>query len=302
MKLFFIVLATLWLSTSSAKNTVTSLSEKISFWNQPRRGANFFNRIELKERFVAARDFGLEFVRLAPNDWIKGRSNSERGDFLIGSAHASFKELNVADLKELKRVLKMADEASIKVVLTMLALPGSRVPRHNGGKDRDLRLWLDRSFQDQAIHFWKLLAAELKDQPGIVGYNIINEPVPEWAADKPNEWNPREYSSWAESIKGTPRDLNAFYSKVVKAIRTVDRNTPIILDSGSFASPRAFQNLKPVQDDGTIYSFHFYEPHLYTHQMKTTSPIEYPGEIPVSENSGARKKSGMPHEFLNFFL
>ena len=50
-----------------------------------------------------------------------------------------------------------------------------------------------------------------------MGYNIINEPVPEMAT--------------------------AFYTRVVSAIREVDPYTPIVLDSGFYASANAFSIL-----------------------------------------------------------
>ncbi|MBI5386425.1 MAG: hypothetical protein HZA90_17275 [Verrucomicrobia bacterium] len=42
-------------------------------------------------------------------------------------------------------------------------------------------------------------------------------------------------------MQGTPADQSFFYEKAVRAIRDVDGETPIILDSGFYATPGAFK-------------------------------------------------------------
>ncbi|EEM02614.1 Cellulase [Bacillus pseudomycoides] len=69
-------------------------------------------------------------------------------------------------------------------------------------------------------------------------------------------------------MEGTTADLNKFYQKVVTSIREVDKETPIILDSGLYATPWAFKYLKPVKDNKTLYAFHMYEPYELTSQRE----------------------------------
>ena len=93
------------------------------------------------------------------------------------------------------------------------------------------------------------LALELKDRPAVVGYNIINEPHPETAKNnRYNDFWTEDYEKWYAKVKGTTADLNRFYEKVINSIREVDKETPIILDSGLYATPWAFKYLKPVED------------------------------------------------------
>jgi hypothetical protein len=42
---------------------------RLSFWDSPKRGANLFNQVETRERLRAAREAGLEWVRLVPDKW-----------------------------------------------------------------------------------------------------------------------------------------------------------------------------------------------------------------------------------------
>ena len=95
-----------------------------------------------------------------------------------------------------------------------------------------------RSIEQQASQFWKGLALELKDHPAVVGYNIINEPHPETAKNnRYNDFWTEDYEKWYAKVKGTTADLNRFYEKVINSIREVDKETPIILDSGLYATP-----------------------------------------------------------------
>lgn len=255
---------------------------KIAFWDSPRCGANLFNQVELKERLVAARRAGVEFVRLAPNKWLNGRPESRRGDFLLGRPEA-FATLDANDLALLIRVLDGAQAADLKVVLTMLSLPGSRWSQHNGGV-QEFALWQDFGRQEQAIDCWRQLARALKGHPAIVGYNLLNEPCPE-RATRPRlaDWFTGDYEGWQARVRSTPADLSRFYEKAVRAIREIDSETPIILDSGFYATPWAFKVFQPVNDVNTLYSFHFYEPYAFTNH-RNQGRFVYPGTIPTGES------------------
>ena len=163
----------------------------------------------------------------------------------------------------------------------MLSLPGARWKQHNNNvEERKIRE--DFTQQDVALSFWKPLAAELKGHPAIVGYNIHNEPSPEFIKPRLQDWYTENYPDWYKKVQGTPADLNLFYRKAVKAIREVDSETPIVLDSGFFGETWAFKILEPVADDKILYSFHLYEPYTYNSQFNK-GRFTYPGKAPVGE-------------------
>src|SRR5829696_7796090 len=171
MKRLFFGLAVLFALNSPA----LANDGKIKFWNQQRKGANWFNNVPTREWLAAAKEAGIEVVRLAPNNW-----KSQQRDFLIGSADR-FDGIVEPDYQKLKEVLDQANALGLKVVITTLSLPGARYRQANGDKP-DFRLWRDAQYLPQAALFWKQLAQRLKNHPAIVGYNILNEPVPERAA------------------------------------------------------------------------------------------------------------------------
>src|SRR5215213_3855771 len=201
MKRLLSVLAVLFALTSP----VLANGGKIKFWNQQRKGANWFNKVPTREWLVAAKEAGIDVVRLAPNNW-----KSQQRDFLIGSADR-FDGIVEQDFQKLKEVLDQADALGLKVVITTLSLPGARYRQANGDKP-DFRLWRDPQYLPQAALFWKQLAQRLKNHPAIVGYNILNEPVPERATGL-RELRTQDLLAWYARVLDTPADLNRFNSQ-----------------------------------------------------------------------------------------
>lgn len=245
--------------------------DKMKYWATPRKGANFFNAVDTPERFDAARALGLEYIRLTPSKW-KG----EKRDFLIGDADR-FDGIPPKDLALLRKTLDTATKFQLKVIVVPLSLPGCRWRQHNGNKN-DLRLWQDSSYHRQSARFWQELARALKGHPAVYGYNLINEPTPEMVNKRGGFWD-KDPVQWATEVHNTPADLNTLYRTITQAIRTVDKETPIVLDAAEYASPLAFPALEKQPDPRTLYAFHMYEPWVYTNLPENNGRFTYPGII-----------------------
>jgi hypothetical protein len=200
------------------------MDTKISFWNShPRRGANCMNEVPSEKWFMEAASIHIQWIRLAYDKW-----DTDERDFLLGDA-SDYNGLVKNDLDKLREVLSWAEKYNLKVVVTPLSLPGCRWSQNNGFKP-DTRLWEDFAFQQKAIRFWVDLASELKDFPCIVAYDILNEPCPELRTGIEEQTIPGEagrFIKWYQQYKDTPRDLPAFYTRIIHAIRTVDSETPV---------------------------------------------------------------------------
>jgi endoglucanase len=250
-------------------------ASKIEFWKTPLRGANFSNKIPTREWFEAAKNQHIEFVRMAPDYW-----HSQERDFLIGDT-TRFNRIVQADLKKLQEVLGWANETGIKVVLTMLSQPGARLIQLNNNRP-DTLLWIDSGFHKASASFWKQIASALKDHPALIGYDILNQPHPESMFGFRDFWT-ESFAAWYEDHRGTSADLNEFNLTVVNAIRNVDPDTPIIVESGHYGHPWAFEYLRPLNFKNVIYSFHMSEPYEYTQKVHNRGRYKYPGSIPVGE-------------------
>ncbi|MES2442049.1 MAG: cellulase family glycosylhydrolase [Pseudomonadota bacterium] len=248
----------------------------IDWWDVPRHGGNSFNLAPPDQGyFDALAGYGADWVRLAPDKW-KGAHR----DFLIGDAD-KYTGIPPADLATLQAVLARAHKAKLKVVISPLSLPWLRWIQNNGNQ-YDGRLWQDKAHWDQAVAFWRDLATALKGNPAIGAYNLINEPTPEKGAGLDEHGDPAAGIAWYAANRGTARDLPAFYRAVIAAIRAVDPDTPIMLDSGWYAAADAFYWPGPLEDPALLYAFHMYEPWTVTSapNLKRAVPIPYPGMAP----------------------
>ncbi|MBN1505893.1 MAG: cellulase family glycosylhydrolase [Sedimentisphaerales bacterium] len=259
-----------------ARGEQTAAGKKIDFWDRQRKGANFFNRVPAAQRFKAASELGLEFIRLVPDKW-----ESAGRDFLIGSAD-EYRGLVEADLATLKATLDLAAASGNRVILGMLSLPGARWQQHNDGK-QDYRLWNSQAYQAQAVQFWRDLAAGLRGHPAIVAFNPLNEPHPERQAglDGPEEAG---FPDWLQKHRGTCGDLDRFYRNVCPAIREVDPDTPILVEGYGYGSVNGLSCLSPIGDPSILYSFHFYDPWAYTTTRVNKGRYVYPDRMPESWN------------------
>lgn len=251
----------------------------IRFWDSPQYGGNSFNRLPpTLGYFKALKGYGATWVRLSYDKW-----QPQQRDFLLGSADR-YTGLMPADLAALNATLDRAHAAGLKVVITPLSLPGMRWAQNNNNRFDD-RLWQDKAYWEQAAQFWQDLASELKNHPAVAAYNLINEPAPERQGQLAEHATAQAMQAWYAQHAQTARDLPAFYNQLIKAIREVDPNTPIMVDAGWYGAADAFEYWpKRLNDSKVLYSVHMYEPYAATSapNMKRAKPYRYPGMVPFA--------------------
>ncbi len=245
---------------------LTQAATRNNFWNTSQKGANVFNHSVSITDIRAAKKYGITFIRLAPDKFP-----SAHRDFLIGDAN-DYRGLIKEDLAKLKQILDMCQKEEMPVVITMLSLPGSRWKQNNQDQD-DLRVWKEEKYQIQTARFWQDLAEALKDHPVIVGYNILNEPHPE------RIFEPKAININTVAQSKVQKMLYSFYNRTIQSIRLSDKHIPIVLDSSAYADAKTFILLKPHEDSNILYSFHMYEPYVYTNHKMNSGKIRYPGNI-----------------------
>lgn len=156
------------------------------------------------------------------------------------------------DLAALDQAVTAAEQAGLYVVLTCREGPG------RADFNRSYEIWRDDAAQDAYVRMWRHLASHYRGRASIVGYDLMCEPHPDDDAGKPlGDWD-------------------ALASSITAAIREVDAQTPIIVNSIGWAYPREFARLQPTGDPRTVYEVHMYDPHYYTHQ-KPDDRRAYPG-------------------------
>ncbi|EJN09270.1 glycoside hydrolase family 5 protein, partial [Herbaspirillum sp. YR522] len=248
--------------------------DPLAFWDSQRRGGNSFNRLPPGQSyFDALRAHGARWVRLSYDKWPSGRR-----DFLIGDAD-HYQALDPHDLATLRQVLDRIERAGLKAVIAPLSLPLSRWRQHNGGKFDD-RLWQQRVHWQQAARFWRDLALALRGHAALVGYNLVNEPAPEYRGGLAEHASADAMRQWYAGHRDGPRDLPAFYGELIAAIRAVDDTMPLMVDAGWYGAADAFSYWPArLPDARVLYSFHMYEPYATTSapNARRAQPYRYPG-------------------------
>ena len=93
------------------------------------------------------------------------------------------------------------------------------------------------------IPVWGHMAAHFKNRSALISYEVLNEP--HGISD----------ARW-----------NAIQQSVVDAIRAIDTVHTIIVGPGSWNSYNNLAAMPVYRDTNLIYTFHFYDPFLFTHQ------------------------------------
>jgi endoglucanase len=99
--------------------------------------------------------------------------------------------------------------------------------------------------EDALVALWSDLAKRYKDYPdNVLAFELINEPL--------YYYNNAGYQK--------------FVSRLVAAVRAESPTRWIIIGATRSSSVETLQELQPLDDARVMYTFHFYEPYMVTHQ------------------------------------
>ena len=182
--------------------------------------------------------------------------------------------------KNLDNLISMAQNANLFVTIAFRTGPGrSEFTFFDKGDDdwfpasyRNDNVWKDNSTQKAWADMWQQVALSYKNNPIVVGYNLMVEPNSQSMAFKKELWEPDEFYP---KFKNNLANWNNFYPQIVQSIRQIDTKTPIIVGGMGYSAISWLPYLKPSPDPYLVYSAHQYEPSSYTHDE--TSKSKYPG-------------------------
>ncbi|HIP96008.1 MAG TPA: hypothetical protein EYH32_02200, partial [Anaerolineae bacterium] len=100
------------------------------------------------------------------------------------------------------------------------------------------RVWGEQTAQDAWVEMWRYTAQRYKDNPIVVGYDLMCEPNSNEVGDFPagdplDVWDPEEFYT---QYGGTLYDWNQLYPRITTAIREVDPNTPILIGGMAYSA------------------------------------------------------------------
>jgi len=299
LRIFVIVLLVLVVVSSGAFGASGISRAKASLdpwtlWVGPTalRGANIYQRrvyLELDgEDFMGSGPFGPPFVQSDFDALAAMGANyvniSCPGVF---SEKAPY-ELDSAAEANLDALLGMAAAADLFAVISFRAGPGrTDFSICCFGEDWyddtyiDDSVWSVQAAQDAWVAMWRYAAERYRNNPVVVGYDLMVEPnANEVLFD---QWEPAVF--YAEH-GGSLADWNGLFPRIVEAIREVDAQTPILVQSMGYSAVDWLPWTRVIEDDRMIYAVHQYQPYVYTHQEEPLVNT-YPGFFDGDEDGTA---------------
>jgi glycosyltransferase involved in cell wall biosynthesis len=256
---------------------------KLGYWSAGFGGVNMYSEAPRSD-FEAASRLGVKVIRLG----AVGGAQDFR--YLVDNTGTEAL-LSEANLGRLAQSLGRARHCGLQVIITLCHVPGRLFGL--GADQDDLRLVSTAEFRQKFITMWGMLARFLRRFDHVIGYDLINEPATSddvgrgFFEDMPNQ---------------TANVLNELYTGAIQEIEKNDQVTPIILESGYWASPRMFKHLTPHQNERIIYSFHFYAPRALTSRRANKGRFAYPGTAPLGPNPGRSEERFWDKEALRNIL
>jgi hypothetical protein len=102
-------------------------------------------------------------------------------------------------------------------------------------------LYFSQTSQDEMSDIWVRIAKRYKNDPIIIGYDVINEPLAHYFKEQIPDYNHR---------------LFVLYQRMVKDIRSADKKHTIFLNGSVWAGD--FGVFESIIDDNVVYEFHKY--------------------------------------------
>jgi hypothetical protein len=137
----------------------------------------------------------------------------------------------------LDRLVAWCRESGLRVIIDLHAAPGGQTGvNHDDGTGFPLTFYVPR-YRRLTVALWQALAAHYRDEPAILGYDLLNEPISPYSDE--DYLNPR---------------LEPLYRDIVAAIRSVDTNHVVLLAGAQWSTSFAVFN-RPF-DANAVYTYH----------------------------------------------
>ena len=154
-------------------------------------------------------------------------------DLYMGERNSGFKYFD--------RLIDWCREEQLYVLLDMHCAPGGQTGDNIDDSYGYPYLFKSKSSQDLMTEIWVKIADKYKDEPVIIGYDIVNEPIAHYFNDELSDLNQK---------------LVLLYSRIVKEIRVVDKEHIIFLNGSNWSGN--FDVFEEVIDSNVVYEFHKY--------------------------------------------
>lgn len=166
----------------------------------------------------------------------------------------NYRLIETDGLSYLKKALTLADKYNIGIILDLHAAPGAQNCDWHSDSTGKAFFWEKEKFRKETLNLWEEIVSGVKDEPALIGFDVINEPV---LGQKPT------------SI------LTKFYKEAIKRIKAIDKKHTIFLEGDIWAQRIDF--LKDLIEENVSISIHTYQPLEFTFNFVPF--YRFPGRI-----------------------
>ena len=193
-------------------------------------------------------------------------------DLYMGQRNAGFTYFD--------RIIDWCREEKLYVLLDMHCAPGGQTGDNIDDSYGYPYLLKSKSSKDVMTAIWVDIAKKYKDEPVIVGYDLINEPVAHYFQDE---------------IDALNTELLSLYKQTVSAIRKVDKKHTIFLN-GSIWSGN-FNVFKEMIDDNVVYEFHKYWFDVNQNAVQNYVDFSNQHQVPIYLGESGENTDEWVHDF-----
>jgi hypothetical protein len=154
-------------------------------------------------------------------------------DLYMGERNAGFKYFD--------RLIDWCRQENMYVLLDMHAAPGGQTGDNIDDSYGYPYLFKSKSSQDLMTEIWVKIAEKYKNEPVIIGYDIVNEPIAHYFNDELPYLN---------------HQLFLLYKRIITEIRAVDKDHTIFLNGSNWSGN--FEVFEEIIDNNVVYEFHKY--------------------------------------------
>jgi len=218
------------------------------------RGVSFGNEVWTNEPLPVKHHDESDYVRIAAMGMNAVRFYMNYRTFEDDSAPYHYQEEGFAWID---RNVAWAKRNSVRLILNIHVPQGGFQSNGAGGK-----LWTDSENQARFVALWRAIAERYRQEPVIAGYDFLNEPRP--------TVNRKQWHELAQRTAAAVREIDREHILFIERVNSVGE------DWGNDAD----RNFFLIQDENTVYEFHFYGPFEYTHQYTSWTGLGEGGKYP----------------------
>ena len=144
-----------------------------------------------------------------------------------------------AGFELIDQLIEWCRKHKLWVLLDLHGAPGGQTGTNIDDSPNNLpELFMEQRYWDQTLEIWRVLASRYSSETVVLGYDLLNEPLP-------NEWQ-YKFSE----------DLVRLYQEITAVIRSVDSNHLIVYEGSHWATN--WDIFTEIWDENSLLQFHKY--------------------------------------------